>query len=155
MEKETKTIINIEFLSIIIVSIGVFGYWYYRDTTVWFRILFAELFGAGILTALLPLAIYFEGNIIRNRFRHLEVIIKKFKPNALSKKFKIADIISPKKTITFTFIKISDREAKKRIIDYLRKQVKRGKNTTDIFKISSALKIPSRQVNRILFRQKA
>lgn len=78
-QNNNKTIISIEILSTIIVSVGIFGYWYYRNTNVWFRILFAELFGAGILTAILPLAIYLEDKIIKKRFKHFEDIIKKLK----------------------------------------------------------------------------
>ena len=151
MENEQKTFISIEIMSVLTVSIGIFGYWYWRDTNPWYRIFFAELFGAGILTALLPLAIFLEGKIIRNRF---ERIISRINSQKI-RKLKILDIISPRRnTIRFTFVRISDNDAKKRIIEYLKIQIKKKVYTTDIFRISKALKIPAVQVNRVINKNK-
>ena len=151
METKSQSIINIEILSIIIASIGVFGYWYLRETVPWYRILFAELFGAGILTAVLPLAIFLEDKLNRIRLERLEKLINQ----PIQKRIKILDIIHPKKetTITMTFLKISNIEAKKRIIEYLKIQIKKGIDTTDIFTISKALNIPARQINNVIKRK--
>ena len=89
MESQQSSIINVEILSIIMVSIGVWGYWYFEKA--WFRIFFAELFGAGILTAVLPLALFLERRIIkkndtiRNTIKRMPIIrsiaTKKFRYN--------------------------------------------------------------------------